>query len=67
MDSRYEKIFTIVEIPEDKKVNIGMFYLTSEANIWWNTIKVGLLGPHFTWSRFLEKLRAKFCQAMVQR
>ena len=28
-----EKIFVIVEGPEDKKVNIGTFYLTYETDI----------------------------------
>ena len=34
-----EKIFTVVEVPGDKKVNIGIFYLTGETDIWWNTVK----------------------------
>jgi len=34
-----EKIFTTVEVPEDKKVNIGAFYLTDEVHFSWNTIK----------------------------
>jgi len=28
-----EKIFTVVEVPEEKKVNIGTYYLTGEADI----------------------------------
>jgi len=28
-----EKIFTVVEVPEEKKVNIGTYYFTSEADI----------------------------------
>jgi len=47
-------------------VNIGMFYLTSEADILWNTIKYRPLGPGFTWSRFLEELRVKFYPVVVQ-
>jgi len=61
-----EKIFTVVELPEDKKVNIGMFYLIGEADIWWNTVKDGLLRPKFTFSRFLEELRPKFYPVVVQ-
>ena len=34
-----EKIFIVVEGPEEKKVNIRTYYLTGEADIWWNTIK----------------------------
>ena len=28
-----EKIFTMVEMPEEKRVNIGTFYLTGKADI----------------------------------
>jgi len=34
-----EKIFTLVEISKEKKVNITVFYLTGEADIWWNTVQ----------------------------
>jgi len=30
--------------PRRKKVNIGTYYLTSEADIWWNTVKDKLVG-----------------------
>jgi len=49
-----EKIFTIVEAPENKKVNIRMFYLIEEADIWWNAIKDRILNLEFTWSKFLD-------------
>ena len=29
-----EKIFIVVEVPEEKKVNIGMYDLTGEVDIW---------------------------------
>jgi len=28
-----EKIFTVVEVPEEKKMNIGTYFLSGEANI----------------------------------
>jgi len=43
-----EKIFTVVEVPEEIKVNIGTYYLIGEANIWRNTIKDKLIGSEFT-------------------
>jgi len=43
-----EKIYTVVEVLEEKKVNNGMYYLAGEADIWWNTIKDKLVGPEFT-------------------
>jgi len=62
-----EKIFTVVEAPEEKKVNIGTYYLTGEADIWWNTVKDKLVGPKFTWNKFMSELREKFYSVMIQR
>ena len=62
-----EKIFTVVEVLEEKKVNIRMYYLTSEVDIWWNTVKDKLVGPEFTYSKFLSVVRAKFYPVMVRR
>ena len=47
-----EKIFTVVEVSEEKKVNIGTYYLTGEVDIWWNTML--RVEPKFTWSKFLS-------------
>jgi len=44
-----------------------MLYLIDEADIWWNTVKDRLIGLDFTWSRFLEDLRAKLYPVVVQR
>ena len=62
-----EKIFAVIEVPEEKKVNIGTFYLTGEADIWWSTVKEKLQGSELTWTRFLEELRTKFYPITVQR
>ena len=62
-----EKIFTVVKVREETKVNIGTYYLIGEADIWWNTVKDKLVGPKFTWSKFLGELRAKFYPVVVQR
>ena len=62
-----EKIFAVVEVPEEKKVNIGTFYLAGEADIWWSIVKNKLQGPELTWAKFLEELRAKFYPITVQR
>lgn len=62
-----ENIFTIAKVPDEKKVSIGTFCLTGEADIWWNTMKDRLLGPEFTWNKFLEELGAKFYPTTVQR
>jgi len=62
-----EKIFTVVEVLEEKKVDIGTYYLTNEADIWWTTVKDKLVGPEFTLNKFLSELRAKSYPVMVQR
>jgi len=49
-----EKIFVVVEVPEEKKVNIGTFYLASEADIGWSTMKDKLQGPELMWAKFLQ-------------
>jgi len=43
-----EKIFTVVQVPEEKKVNLGTYYLTGETDIWWNIIQDKLVGPKFS-------------------
>ena len=34
-----EKIFDVVEVPENRRINIGAFYLTGQADIWWGMVK----------------------------
>ena len=63
---KMEKIFAMVEVPEEKKVNTGTFYLIIEADIWWSTIKDKLQGPGPTQAKFLEEFRAKFYLITVQ-
>jgi len=33
------KIFVVVEVVEEKKLNIKTFHLEGEVEIWWNTVK----------------------------
>jgi len=46
------KIFIGVEVPQEKKIIIGMYCLTGEVDILWNTMKDKLVRPEFSWSRF---------------
>ena len=54
-----EKIFTVVEIPDEKIVNIGMFYLTEEVYIWWNTMNDKLLWPEFTQNKIHRRAESQ--------
>jgi len=62
-----EKIFTVVKVPEEKKVNIGTYCLSGTNDIWSNIVKGGLVGPEFTWNKFLAELRTKFYLVVVQK
>jgi len=39
-----EKIFAINEVPKEKRVDILVFYLSVEADIWWSIAKDKLVG-----------------------
>ena len=61
-----EKMFTVIEVPKEKRVDIATFYLIGEANSWWGTMKDDFVGPECTWAKFLDELRAKFYTATIQ-
>ena len=65
MDQRDEKVFTVVNVPKEKKVNIETSCL--KADIWWNIVNDKWQMTVFTSVRFLEELRAKFYPIMIQR
>jgi len=52
------KIFIVIEVSGDKRMNIRTCYLTGETDIWWNIIKNRLIGFSFKWSRIAEELTA---------
>ena len=51
-----ERVISVIEIPGDKRVNIGIFHLTCETDSLWNIVKNRLLGPDLTSNRFPEEL-----------
>ena len=56
----------MIEVPEEKSINIMMFDLARKADIRWSIVKDKLIGPKLTWSKFLEELRAKFYPITIQ-
>jgi len=62
-----EKIFVVVEVLENKKVNIGTFYLTGEADILWNTVRYKWQEVELTWAKFIKELKVQFYPIMLQR
>ena len=61
-----EKIFAIIEVPQEKKVNIWTFNLSRDIDIWWGTVKDRLVGPEFTRSKFPGEPGAKFNLVIIQ-
>jgi len=62
-----EKIFDVVEVLDDKRINIGAFYLSETADMWWETVRTAFQGPEATWASFAEALRAKFYPTHMQK
>jgi len=62
-----EKIFDVVEVPDNKRINIGTFYLSGTADMWWGTVRTTFQGPGATWASFTEALRAKFYPMHMQK
>ena len=62
-----EKIFNVVEVPENRRINIGAFYLTGQADIWWGMVKPTFQNDESTWNKFSEALRAKFYPMHLQK
>jgi len=60
-------IFAMVEVAEDKNVNIGIFYSTREADIWWNTLNHKCQESELTWEIFFKELRTQFYPVTLQR
>ena len=61
-----KKTFAMVEVLEEKKVNIGTFYVAAEAYIWWSIAKDKLQGLKLTWAKFFKDLRANFYSIIVK-
>ena len=59
----FDKIFYVVECPEELKVNQAAFYLVGEAEYWWANSRSGLLEQAegvFDWDLFKRAMREKF-------
>ena len=57
-----EKIFDVLNCPEDQKVSLAAFMLEGEAEHWWRMIKRISKIKHelITWKVFIEKFNDKY-------
>ena len=56
-----------MEVPDNRRVNIGAFYLRGQADIWWGTVKPTFQNSKATWGKFSEALHAKFYPMHLQK
>ena len=59
---RIEKIFYVLNFPDDKKVSLGTFMLEGEVEHWWRTMKRISKAQQepITWKVFTEKFNDKY-------
>ncbi|XP_057532976.1 uncharacterized protein LOC130810869 [Amaranthus tricolor] len=66
----FDKLFNVVECPEELKVNQATFYLVGEADYWWANSRSGLLKQVdgvFNWDMFKRAMREKFYPLHVRK
>ena len=47
-----EKLFDVLQCPEEWKVGITVFYLKDKADLWWATVRERQHEPGFDWNKF---------------
>jgi len=60
-----QEILVVVEVPEQKKVKIGTFYLEHGVDIWCSTTMDKLQGPESTYVQLLEEFKANFSSITI--
>ncbi|XP_057543813.1 uncharacterized protein LOC130823196 [Amaranthus tricolor] len=66
----FDKLFDVVECPEELKVNQAAFDLVGEADYWWANSRSGLLEQaegDFGWELFKRAMREKFYPLHVRK
>ena len=62
-----EKIFDVVKVSDNKRINIRTFYLSGRADMWWETVRTTFQTPEATLASFTEVLRAKLYPMHMQK
>ncbi|XP_057532971.1 uncharacterized protein LOC130810864 [Amaranthus tricolor] len=66
----FDKLFDVVECPEELKVNQAAFYLVGEADHWWANSRYGLLEQTngvFNWDLFKRAMREQLYPLHVRK
>ncbi|XP_051130792.1 uncharacterized protein LOC127251224 [Andrographis paniculata] len=65
---KMEKIFRVIQVPPDQRVNIGAYFLEGRANRWWlGEEAAGVDQVDMTWDEFKAKLKARFIPSHVRK
>ncbi|XP_051143819.1 uncharacterized protein LOC127260167 isoform X2 [Andrographis paniculata] len=65
---KMEKIFRVVQVPPDQRVNIGAYFLEGRANRWWlGEEAAGVDQVDMTWDEFKAKLKARFIPSHIRK
>ncbi|XP_019184852.1 PREDICTED: uncharacterized protein LOC109179828 [Ipomoea nil] len=62
-----DKIFAIVDCPEDRRVELASFYFSHEADLWW--VHEGPAcqeEPDFDWSALMDRMRERFYPSHIR-
>ncbi|XP_019197427.1 PREDICTED: uncharacterized protein LOC109191287 [Ipomoea nil] len=61
------KIFSVVECPEERRVELASFYFSHEADLWWvHEGPAFLEEPYFDWTALKDRMRERFYPAHVR-
>ncbi|XP_019171422.1 PREDICTED: uncharacterized protein LOC109166977 [Ipomoea nil] len=63
----FDKIFSIVGCPEERRVELASFYFSHEADLWWmHEGPACLEEPDFDWTALKDRMRERFYPAHVR-
>ena len=61
-----EKLFDVLQCPEEWKVGFAVFYLKDKADLWWATVRERQHEPGFGWGKFKEMIKDHFYPTSLQ-
>ncbi|XP_019160867.1 PREDICTED: uncharacterized protein LOC109157413 [Ipomoea nil] len=63
----FEKIFSVVGCPEERRVELAKFYFCHEADLWWiHEVPACLEEPGFDWTALKDRMCERFYPAHVR-
>ena len=60
-----EKLFDMLQCPEEWKVGFAVFYVRDKADLWWATVRERQYELGFNWGKFNELIKDHFYPASL--